>query len=167
MEPIRFSVKMKTLYLFDFLYVNSYSGFRAVINYTFSGIAIVALIFGYGSTPISLIALILLASLFTVIEPLMLLFKAFRQVKLNPAFKNEINYCFEEEKFTVSQGEQSQEAPWEMVLLAKESFKSIILFTGNNNAIILPKDCIGDKLNDFKLLLKKVRPNESEKLRTV
>ncbi len=165
MNSIDFSVQMKTIYLFEFLYVNSYSGFRAVINYGFSIIAIVALLFGYGSTPLSLIALIVLASLFTVIEPGMLFFKAFRQVKLNPAFKEPIHYSFSEEKFTVSQNDSSQDAPWEMVLLAKETMKSIILFTGNNNAIILPKESIGEKLEAFKELLKKVRPEEAARLK--
>lgn len=165
MEPIEFTVKMKIKYLWEFLYVNSYSGFRGVINYGFSAIAIIALCFGYGSSPLNLAALLILASLFTIIDPLMLLFKAWRQMKLSPAFKMPVTYTFSEEGFKLTQGEESQEAGWELVLLAKEAMGSIYLFTGNNNAVILPKECFAGKVNELKTLLKKVRPEEARKLR--
>lgn len=165
MEPIEFTVKMKTKYLFEFLYVNSYSGFRGIINYGFTVIAIVALCFGYGNTPLNLTALLILASLFTIIDPLMLLFKAWRQIKLSPAFKEPVTYLFTEEGIKLTQGEESQETGWDIVLLAKESIGSIYLFTGNNNAVILPKEFYKDKVNDLKLLLKKVRPDEAGKLK--
>lgn len=155
-KKIQFTVNMKTGYLFEFLYVNSYSGFRGVINYGFSAIAIVALIFGYGDSPFSLVALITLALLFTVINPGLLLFKAWRQTKRNPGFSKPVTYSFGKDGITVTQGEESQDAPWEMVLLAKETLKSIILFTGNNNATILPKADIGEDLADFRTMLKEM-----------
>ncbi len=164
-KKIEFTVNMKTGYLFEFLYVNSYSGFRGVINYGFSLIAIIALIFGYGDSLYSMIALIVLALLFTVINPGMLWFKAARQAKLNPGFSKPITYVFSKEGITVSQGEESQDAPWEMILLAKETLKSIILFTGNNNATILPKCDINEKTDDFKALLREMCPEECLKLR--
>lgn len=165
MEPIEFTVTMKTKYLFEFLYINSYSGFRGVINYGFSAVAIVALCFGYGDKPLNLVALLILASLFTIIDPLMLLFKAWRQLKLSPAFKEPVKYTLSAECFTLTQGEESQNAGWELVLLAKEAKGSIFLFTGNNNAVILPKEFYKEKVNDVKKLLKKVCPDASAKLK--
>lgn len=165
MEPIEFTVTMKTKYLFEFLYINSYSGFRGIINYGFSAVAIVALCFGYGDKPLNLIALLLLASLFTIIDPLMLLFKAWRQIKLSPAFKQPVKYTFTEKNIILSQGEESQEAGWELVLLAKEAVGSIYLFTGNNNAVILPKEFYADKVNNLKKLIKAVCPDAAAKLK--
>ncbi len=152
-RSVEFTVNMKTIDLFEFLYINSYSGFRGVINYGFSVIAIVALIFGYGDALYSKIALIVLALLFTVINPLLLLFKAWRQTKMNPGFSKPVKYTFDADGITLSQGEETQNAPWEIVLLAKETLMSIILFTGNNNATILPKRFIGDSIGDFRSLL--------------
>ncbi len=152
-RSVEFTVNMKTIDLFEFLYINSYSGFRGVINYGFSLIAIVALIFGYGDTLYSRIALIVLALLFTVINPLLLLFKAWRQTKMNPGFSKPVKYTFDANGITLAQGEETQSVPWEIVLLAKETLGSIILFTGNNNATILPKRFVGDRLEDFRALL--------------
>ncbi|MCR5584934.1 MAG: YcxB family protein [Lachnospiraceae bacterium] len=164
-KDIKFTVNMKTGYIFEFLYINSYGGFRSVINYGFSAIAIVALIFGYGDSPLSLIALIGLASLFTVINPSLLLFKAWRQTKKNPGFSKPVSYTFNKSGITLAQDGQSQDAPWEIVLLAQETVKSIILFTGNNNATILPKACIGSELGDFKNLLREMCPAGCVKLK--
>ncbi len=164
-KSIKFDVKMTTKYMFEFLYVNSYSGSRGIINYCFSLIAILALIFGYGDSVYSMVALVVLALMFTVIDPFLLFVKAMRQVRVTQAFKNAITYEFKKEGFFVSQGTEMQEAPWEMILLAKETMGSIILFTGNNNAIILPKKCIGENLNDFKALLHEMRPAESAKIK--
>ncbi len=164
-KQVEFSVNMKTRYMFEFLYVNSYSGFRGVINYGFSVVAIIALCAGYGDSVISMIALLVLASLFTVVDPLLLLFKAWRQVKLNPAFKKPIRYTFNKLGFSLSQDDEKQDEPWELVLLAKETAGCIILFTGNNNALVLPKKDIGSELGAFKDLLTEMRPAESRKLR--
>lgn len=164
-RDIRFTVTMKTGYIFEFLYINSYGGYRALINYGFSAVAVVALIFGYGDSPMSLIALIALASLFTVVNPSLLLLKAWRQTKTNPGFSKPVDYVFNKNGITLSQDGQSQEAPWEIVLLAQETLKSIILFTGNNNATILPKDCIGSELGAFKDLLREMCPAGCVKLK--
>ncbi len=164
-RTIEFTVSMKTGYIFEFLYVNSYSGFRGVINYGFSAIAIAALIMGYGDQIYSKIALILLALLFTVISPAMLLFKAWRQMKMNQGFKKPVHYAFNKSSIILSQETESQEVPWEIVLLAQETFKSILLFTGNNSATILPKDCIGEELPAFKALLREMCPPGCIKLK--
>ncbi len=164
-RTIEFTVSMKTGYVFEFLYVNSYSGFRGIINYGFSFIAVVALIMGYGDQLYSKIALILLALLFTVISPAMLLFKAYRQMKMNPGFAKPVHYAFNKNGITLSQETESQEAPWEIVLLAQETLKSILLFTGNNGATILPKACIGEELPAFKALLREMCPPGCVKLK--
>ncbi|MCR5583900.1 MAG: YcxB family protein [Lachnospiraceae bacterium] len=164
-KKIEFTVNMKTLYLFEFLYINSYGGFRSIINYGFSVIAIVALIMGFGDSLISKIALVVLALLFTVINPAMLLFKAWRQAKLNPGFSSPVNYSFSSEGITLTQGEASQDAPWELILLAQETRLSIILFTGNNNATILPKADIGEQLDAFRTMLGEMCTNGTVKLK--
>ncbi len=164
-KTVEFTVNMKTVYIFEFLYVNSYSGFRGVINYGFSAVAIIALIFGYGDALYSRIALIILASLFTIVNPALLWIKACRQSRLNPGFSEPVKYVFDKNGISLSQGEAVQEAPWEIVLLAQETLKSIILFTGNNNATILPKADIGDELPHFRELLREMCPEGSVKLK--
>lgn len=160
-KTVSFSVSMKTKYMFEFLYVNSYSGLRGLISYLFSAAGIAALIFGYGEESfIAAFFLHVLALMFTVLDPLLLLYKAWQQVKISDVFKEPINYSFTVNGFNVAQGENSQDLVYDVVLLAKETLGSIVLFTGNNNAIILPKEFFKENVNDLKQLLKKVRPSE-------
>ena len=47
-KEVRFSVQMKTVYMFDFLYWHSYHGITGIINYALSFAGIAALIAGFG-----------------------------------------------------------------------------------------------------------------------
>ncbi len=163
-RKVTFEVTMKTNYMFSFLFYNSYYGVRGGINYALSAVAIVALICGFGDSPVATFFLVLLALLFTVIEPLMLLFKAFRQVKTSESFKLPMTYTFAENAFYLQQGDVRQQAPWELVLLVRETRDLIILFTGGNNAILLPKDQI-EELDELKAVLRIARPEETKKLK--
>lgn len=173
---LSFSVKMKTRYIFRFLYVNSYSGLRGIINYCISGIAVLVMIYGlithgkayaYPYDLISWIVIGLVALAFTVIDPGLLMLKAFQQVKTNAAFKEPIDYAVSEEKLCVSQGEQTSEATWDYVLLAKETKDMFLLFTGNNNAVILPKEFLNGKAEAMRELLLKVLPEERRQLKKI
>ncbi len=163
-RKVTFEVTMKTNYMFSFLFYNSYYGVRGGINYALSAVAIVALLCGFGDSPIATFFLVLLALLFTVIEPLMLLFKAFRQVHTSESFKLPMTYTFAENAFYLQQGEVRQQAPWELVLLVRETRDLFILFTGGNNAILLPKDQI-EELDELKAILRIARPDETKKLK--
>jgi hypothetical protein len=47
-KEVTFSVQMKTIYMFDFLYWHSYHGVTGIINYALSFAGIAALIAGFG-----------------------------------------------------------------------------------------------------------------------
>ena len=47
-KEVKFSVQMKTMYMFDFLYWHSYHGVTGIINYALSFAGIAALIAGFG-----------------------------------------------------------------------------------------------------------------------
>lgn len=165
-KEVKFSVQMKTSYLFDFLYWHSYHGITGIINYVFSFIGIAALIagFGKGNTMIT-IMLILLALLFTVINPAMLYYKAARQMRRTPMFSKPLYYKFDTRGFTISQDSSSDTAEWNTVIFVRETGKSIILYMGASNALILPKKEIGDQLNDLKKLIRAALPEQAKKLK--
>ena len=73
-QKVKFSVRMKTMYMFDFMYWHSYHGITGIINYALSLAGIVALLAGFGKgKPAVTVMLIALALLFTVIIRWMLL----------------------------------------------------------------------------------------------
>ena len=166
LKEVKFSVQMKTAYMFDFLYWHSYHGITGIINYalSFAGVAALLAGFGKGNTVVT-IMLVALALLFTVINPLSLLYKAARQVKRSPMFAKPLYYKFDTRGFSISQDNNSDSAEWGEVVLIRETGKSIILYMGAANALILPKKEIGDQLADLKKLIRTMLPEQAKKLR--
>lgn len=165
MDKISFSVQMKTSYMFRFLYVNSYSGARGIVNYSISLAGLLALIFDIPDDLPAKVVCIIIACMFTIIDPLILFTKGLQQVKLNPVFKQPINYTFSVENFTVGQNGENAEAPWDMVLLAKETRGLFILFTPNKNAIILPKSSMEGQEEDMYRILSLALPEDRKQLK--
>ena len=157
---------MKTSYMFDFLYWHSYHGITGIINYALSFAGVAALIagFGKGNTVVT-IMLVALAALFTVINPLSLLYKAARQVKKSPMFAKPLYYKFDTRGFSISQDNNSDSAEWNTVVLIRETGMSIILYMGAANALILPKKEIGEQLADLKKLIRAALPEQAKKLK--
>ena len=165
-NKVTVSVQMKTAYMFDFLYWHSYSGMMGVLNYGFSLAAVVALACGFGKgNQMATIALIVLALLFTVINPLLLLQKADRQVKRVPMFHKPIEYTFDQKGFTVTQEEDSASAEWADVMLVRETKKTLVLYLGASNATVLPKEQCGEAITEIKSLLLAARPVFASKLK--
>jgi len=152
--------------MFDFLYWHSYHGITGIINYalSFAGVAALVAGFGKGNTVVT-IMLIALASLFTVINPLLLLYKAAGQMKRTPMFAKPLHYKFDTRGFSISQESNSDSAEWNTVMLIRETKKSIILYLGAANALILPKKEIGDQLPELKKLIHVALPQQAKKLK--
>jgi len=165
-KEVKFSVQMKTVYMFDFLYWHSYHGITGIINYalSFAGIAALLAGFGKGNTVVTLM-LVALASLFTVINPLLLLYKAAGQVKRSKMFAKPLLYKFDTRGFSISQDNNSDSAEWNSVVLIRETGKSIILYLGAANALILPKKEIGTQMEDLKKLIRSALPEQAKKLK--
>ena len=165
-QEIKFSVQMKTIYMFDFLYWHSYHGITGIINYalSFAGIAALAAGFGKGNVTV-IVMLVALSLLFTVINPLSLLYKAARQVKKSPVFAKPLMYTFDETGFSVSQEENTSSVNWDAVVLLRETGKSIILYLGAANAQILPKKEIGSQVDELKTLIRHALPQHAKKLK--
>jgi len=166
LKEVKFSVQMNTAYMFDFLYWHSYHGITGIINYAFSFAGVAALLAGFGKNNTTVtVMLIILALLFTVINPLSLLYKAARQIKRTPMFEKPLQYKFDTKGFTISQDSSSDSAEWGTVVLLRETGKSIILYMGAANALILPKKEIGTQLPEFKELIRAMLPEQGKKLK--
>lgn len=165
-KKVEVSVQMKTSYMFDFLYWHSYHGISGIVNYAFSFAGVAALLAGFGKGKAGVtVMLVALALLFTVINPLMLLYKAAKQVKTSPMFQNPLQYVFQNSGFTVSQGESSDSAGWDSVVFIRETGKNIVLYLGAANALVLPKKELGEQQAALKKLIREVLPQQAKKLK--
>ena len=109
--------------------------------------------------------LVILALLFTVINPVSLLYKAARQIKRTPMFSKPLEYRFDSKGFSVSQEGSSDSAEWGAVIMLRETGKSIILYMGAAHAMVLPKREIGEQLSELKTLIRTALPELGKKLK--
>ena len=165
-QEVKFSVQMNTAYMFDFLYWHSYHGITGIINYALSFAGVAALLAGFGKNNTAVtVMLIVLALLFTVINPLSLLYKAARQIKRTPMFSKPLHYKFDTKGFTISQESSSDSVDWGAVIMLRETGKSIILYMGAAQALILPKKEIGTQLPELKKLIRAMLLEQGKKLK--
>lgn len=158
-QELKISVQMKVSYLFDFLYQHSYHGIYGVLNYGFSLLAVILLACGAGKgNAMTTAALLLLAAMFTVINPLLLYQKAIKQKNRVPAFQKPLHYSLEETGIRCCQENESVFLSWSDMVLIRETRINLILYFGAANAVIFPKAELCEQLVDVKELLKRVRP---------
>ncbi len=163
---LSFDVRMKTAYLFDFLFQHSYHGLYGVFNFGLSLLAVVLLVRGSGKDNIvAMVALVLLALLFTVINPLLLYRKAARQMKRTPAFQKPLTYELMEEGLACSQEGERVVSEWENVVLIRETRISLILYFGAANAVVLPKAEFPGQVGEVKEMLRRKCPDLAKKLK--
>jgi len=104
--------------------------------------------------PYSILLLILLGSIYTIIQPVMLWRNAGCQIAKNPVYKAELNYCFDEKGITVSQGGSVTSKNWDECYKAADYGKIVVIYITVNNGIILPKAAIGSQYEEFVKLVR-------------
>ena len=72
--------------------------------------------------------MIISSLLFTVINPIMLLRRAQKQVKRNPGFSTPIEYTFTKKGFTMQQGEEKATAEWKDLWKVRDGKKYLYLY---------------------------------------
>ncbi len=155
-----FDVRITTPILFDFLLRHTYTSLQGIL-----GVLIGLLAIGYFCYSGDLMFLIA-GIVVLVYLPLTLLMRAVGQARTNPAFKDVIHYHLDERGIEVSQGQAAQRIAWAQIVRAKESGKSIFLYTSPVNATIFPKKDLAGKEQELYAMLEEYLPAEKLKLKT-
>ena len=133
---LEFEVMMSSGVLYDYLLRHSYSSAVGLIGSCFGAFGII-MFFCYGGWLYLIMGVIVLVYL-----PITL-FKRSKMVMLtNPAYKRPLKYRFTEKGFSVSQDDARSSVEWDGCRKAVSTKKSIIIYTGKNNASIFPREQI-------------------------
>ena len=162
---VEFKVKLTRKEMFAFLINNAYRKPMGVISFLF-GIGCFA-VAGITCTQMGLqstLLLILLGSIYTIIQPIMLWKSAGRQIAKNPVYKEELSYSFDDKGITVSQGESVTAKGWEECYKVADYGKVVIIYITVNNGIILPKAAIGSQYGEFVKLAGEHLPGRLKKI---
>ena len=162
---VEFKVKLTRKEMFTFLINNAYRKPMGVISFLFGiGCFAVAGITCRQMGLQSTLLLILLGSIYTIIQPIMLWKSAGRQIAKNPVYKEELSYSFDDKVITVSQGESVTAKGWEECYKVADYGKVVIIYITVNNGIILPKAAIGSQYGEFVKLAGEHLPGRLKKI---
>ncbi len=134
--------------MFCFLINNTYRKLSGIIWIVFSLIVVGVTIYTWGDVELSnSILLIVLASLYTIINPALLYLKAKKQVRKNESFTEPLYYTLNNNGITVSQNDSTAEIKWDEIWKTVKYGSQAVIYVSTIRAFILPDRCIGDNYN--------------------
>lgn len=139
------TVNMTYKALLSYIINTNYRCFSGISGLFISVASFVLLVLGWGSLGNGQRVLFLLVGLmFTVVNPIMLAFKALRQFKLSPSYKKPLNYTFSDDGIEVSVGELSQKVTWDMICRLMMTDSMIAIYTSRVHAFVIPLKALGE-----------------------
>lgn len=145
MKEYKISVKLVTMDMYRFLMKHEYGAFSGLFGLAMSILALAALVLGVGEGDRNTqILLVLLASCFTVLNPIRLFLRAQKQISMNPTFHEPIEYTFGEEGMHIAQGEVQMDVPWSDMKKLVRGRKIMVLYLSRVVGYIFPRSqCAG------------------------
>jgi len=141
--------------MFRFFMKHFYSGFSGIFGLLLSSGAFLFLILSIGKRDsFQILLLAILASLFTVLQPIQFLLKAYQQVHMMPVYKAPIDYVLDDTGIHVKQNEENVDLPWEKMYKVTEGGKGLYIYTSPVHSFIFPKNQMGNQTDAVKALLK-------------
>lgn len=145
MKQIEFDVELTTGELYRFTMRHTYYSIAGAFSLFISlGCLVLAGVNFKNFSTSTMIALLIIASLFTIVQPLMLYMKCCAQIKQNKSINAPLHYTIGEESIVVSQKDQEAEVKWYDVRKVVQTKQGIYLYMSPVRAFIFPKaQCIG------------------------
>lgn len=137
-----------------FMFRHTYTSFSGWFGVLLSVIALAMLIIGWKQYDIiHIVALGILALLFTVVQPVQIVMRAKNQIKRQDMFHDTLIYNLCKEGILVRQGEQYVNVVWKDISKVVSTRKAVFVYTSPVRAFILPYDQIGD-IEEFKKIIR-------------
>lgn len=159
MKEIEFDVTLKVKELFAFTMRHTYLSVSGMFSLFISLGCLVVCLFGiqqYETTTI--VALLIIASLFTIIQPLMLYAKCKAQIKKNENINEALHYILSEEGITIRQAEQEAAVKWYDIRKVTQAKGGLYLYMSPVRAFIFPKEqCSGQYDEICSMVLEQVK----------
>lgn len=146
----------------NFVLYHNYRCASGILGLVLSVAALIYLVIGFKAMDnIMRIALVFIGLLFTVVNPMMLSYKAKRQVRTNEGFKVPIHYGMTASYLTLTQGDQWVQVPWKNIYKIVDTGRSVVVYVSRMRAYVWPKAQLGGSFDDvMSLLRKKVAPEK-------
>ena len=154
---IQLDVKLDKKSLGHFLLYHNYARPAGVIGIIISLAAVVALCVRLDFwTMTQRGILVVLALLFTVLQPMMLLWKGKKQLQMEE-FQEPFHYVFDEKGVVISQKEQKQEFTWKEIRRIVYRREAVYVYMSTVSAFVLPRAQCGGQFEALVAMMKEHR----------
>lgn len=150
-------VKLDEKSLSGFLLYHNYMRPAGILSVVISVAAVVLLILRWGAwTGMQKGMLVFLALMFTVIQPLMLIVKGRKQLKME-VFQESFHYRFDENGVTISQGDDTESCTWDSIRKIVYRKNALYVYTSTVHAFVVPRKACGEKFDELVSLMKECK----------
>jgi hypothetical protein len=136
---LELNVKIGSKDLYDYALKHSYSNSSGLIGSCLGALSIV-LAFHKGEWAFLVFGIFIMLYL-----PVSLYIRTKKEAQNNPEYQKEVRAHFDEKGMTIKRGSVKKSYRWEELPLAVSTSRSIIVYTAKNQAMIFPKQQLGDK----------------------
>lgn len=138
------SINMTYRALLSYVLNTNYRNFSGILALMVSAVAIAILIFGWSSlSGTQKVLVVVLGSTFTIINPLLLALKTFRQFKLSVSYKKPLVYTFDDKGILIEREEIKQQLEWNRVIRVLMTKSMIAIYTSRLHAFVIPLSELG------------------------
>lgn len=151
---IEIDVKLDQRSLNRFLIYHNYVRVSGIIGLVLSIAALAALCLKWGMwTNMQRGLLVVLALLFTVLQPLMLVSKGKKQLAMEE-FQIPFHYCFDDTGVTISQKDQTQSFSWEDIRKIVFRKDAVYVYMSTVSAFVVPQEQCGGQFEQLVQLIR-------------
>lgn len=155
-ENLEFKIKLSVRDLYYFMMNHYYTRLSGIFGVVLSIAAAVILILRFSSLDSTgKMLLVVIALLFTVINPVMMWTKAAAQITSNKSLGGELTYILDEQNITIQLGEDKAGIPWEKVTKVKDNGRELVVYVTSARGYIWPKRQIQGQYEQIIAVLKK------------
>ena len=141
-----FDITLRTKELFLFTLRHTYFSISGIFSLIISlGSLVVCLVQFRNFQAATVMALLFIATLFTIIQPLMLYVKCRAQIKKSDNINSSLHYTLSEEGITVRQNEQEAAVRWDDIRKVVQAKQGLYIYMSPVRAFIFPKEQCGSQ----------------------
>ena len=153
-EGLSIDIKISEKDMADFILRHNYSLPSGWIGVLISIAAIVLLIVRFDVMDMTTrLAMIVIGALFIVVNPILLVSKAKKQVRNNPMFATPITYILSDDVIAIEQNGEQLTIPWTDIRVVKGFKKAIVVYVTRVRALLWPMTQIEAQYDDILKLL--------------
>lgn len=154
MQEIEFRIKLQTKDLYRFTMRHTYVSISGVFSLLISFGCLGICLGSFQKLALSTIAVLLMvAALFTVIQPGMLYVKCMSQIKRSRDIKDALVYVLTEDGITVRQGEDEAQVKWYQIRKVVNAGRGIYVYMSPVRAFIFPREQCGEQYGQIQAMI--------------